>query len=204
MLQLVLSQGNTELVFDSTVKSAYCHALIVTLLSCSCVVIEFFIRSSRCPRKSQDVFHYSKISDIMRKISFIVPGDPRKVKIEPLNSTAIGVQWQSPAARQHNGIIRGYQIHYVQVTESSEPIGDPMVLEIESTKTEAVLSNLVPDAYYQVQVAAYTRKGEGERTRSKKVKTKGAGDVPSQLVANIRFIDIFRVLSCWHVLESIV
>lgn len=106
-----------------------------------------------------------------------VPGEPGKVKFDSINSTAIGVHWQPPATRKHHGIIRGYQIHYVQVGENNEHIGDTMILEVESSKSEAILSNLVPDAFYQLQVSAFTRKGEGERTRSKRVKTKGA--VPS-------------------------
>lgn len=99
------------------------------------------------------------------------------MKFDSINSTAIGVHWQPPATRKHHGIIRGYQIHYVQVGENNEHIGDTMILEVESSKSEAILSNLVPDAFYQLQVSAFTRKGEGERTRSKRVKTKGAGDV---------------------------
>jgi len=40
---------------------------------------------------------------------------------------------------------------------------------------EVVISGLEPEAQYQLQVAAYTRKGDGERSRPKKIRTKGAG-----------------------------
>ena len=40
---------------------------------------------------------------------------------------------------------------------------------------EVVIGGLEPEAQYQFQVAAYTRKGDGERSRPKKIRTKGAG-----------------------------
>ena len=40
---------------------------------------------------------------------------------------------------------------------------------------EVVIGGLQPEAQYQFQVAAYTRKGDGERSRPKKIRTKGAG-----------------------------
>jgi len=41
---------------------------------------------------------------------------------------------------------------------------------------EVVIGGLEPEAQYQLQVAAYTRKGDGERSRPKKIRTKGAGN----------------------------
>jgi len=40
---------------------------------------------------------------------------------------------------------------------------------------EVVIGGLQPEAQYQFQVAAYTRKGDGERSRPKKIRTRGAG-----------------------------
>jgi len=40
---------------------------------------------------------------------------------------------------------------------------------------EVVIGGLAPEAQYQFQVAAYTRKGDGERSRPKKIRTRGAG-----------------------------
>jgi len=40
---------------------------------------------------------------------------------------------------------------------------------------EVVIGGLEPEAQYQFQVAAYTRKGDGERSRPKKIRTRGAG-----------------------------
>lgn len=46
---------------------------------------------------------------------------------------------------------------------------------MDSSKNEVVITGLEPDTSYSLQVAAYTRKGDGERSRAKTIKTKGAG-----------------------------
>ena len=40
-----------------------------------------------------------------------VPGEPRDVKVFPINSTSIQVMWKPPADRERNGVIRGYHVH---------------------------------------------------------------------------------------------
>lgn len=44
-----------------------------------------------------------------------VPGDPQKVSVISVNSTAIRVEWKPPAEKEQYGIIRGYQIHVQEV-----------------------------------------------------------------------------------------
>lgn len=41
----------------------------------------------------------------------VVPGEPRNVKVEVINSTSIEVTWTPPDEKERHGIIRGYQIH---------------------------------------------------------------------------------------------
>jgi len=50
-----------------------------------------------------------------------------------------------------------------------------MVRTCAGNVLEVVIGGLEPEAQYQFQVAAYTRKGDGERSRPKKIRTKGAG-----------------------------
>jgi len=50
---------------------------------------------------------------------------------------------------------------------------------------EVVIGGLEPEAQYQFQVAAYTRKGDGERSRPKKIRTKGAGTGKSNQKSNV-------------------
>jgi len=121
-----------------------------------------------------------------------VPGEPRKIKVEALNSTAISVQWRPADDRDLgvSGIIRGYQIYYgPDVGTSSNGggqaendyaggmlSGSMEVFDVaDPAKTEAVVSGLVPDTTYVVQLAAYTRKGDGRRSRPYRTRTKGAG-----------------------------
>ena len=107
----------------------------------------------------------------------LVPGEPKKVKLEPLNSTAISIQWRPPTEKDQNGIIRGYQVYYVHVNDRDEPLGSAAMFDVsDPTKTEAVVAGLQPDTSYQFQIAAYTRKGDGERTKPRNAKTKGAGE----------------------------
>ncbi|GFN98457.1 tyrosine-protein phosphatase lar [Plakobranchus ocellatus] len=107
-----------------------------------------------------------------------VPGEPRNVQVSSINSTTLMVEWQPPL--EQKGIIRGYQVHYIEVNGKDEP--KPGVREEsfdvhEASKTEAIISGLKPDTRYLIQVAAYTRKGDGLRTPSRIHTTKGA--VPS-------------------------
>lgn len=46
-----------------------------------------------------------------------VPGDPQDVKVTPINSTAIHVEWKPPKSKEQNGVIRGYHIHVQEVRE---------------------------------------------------------------------------------------
>lgn len=43
------------------------------------------------------------------------------------------------------------------------------------SQTSIAVGGLAPDKDYQFQVAAYTRRGDGHRTRPKKIRTKAAG-----------------------------
>lgn len=47
----------------------------------------------------------------------LVPGDPQDVKVTPINSTTIKVNWKPPLAKDRNGIIRGYHIHVQEIKE---------------------------------------------------------------------------------------
>jgi hypothetical protein len=57
------------------------------------------------------------------------------------------------------------------------PVGDHHLYDtMDPDQQEAVISGLEPDTTYQFTVAAYTRKGDGARSKpAKEAKTKGAG-----------------------------
>ena len=112
-------------------------------------------------------------------LSSAVLGEPRRVRVEAINSTAIFVEWRPPNDDEKNGIIRGYQIRYTRVNQAGDSVGLPQMWDNTEfdEKTEAVITGLQPDSWYEVQVAAYTRKGDGLRSKTKTAKTKGAGNL---------------------------
>ena len=54
-------------------------------------------------------------------VSTIVPGDPQKVTVISVNSTAIRVEWKPPTEKEQYGIIRGYQIHVQEIDPKVRP-----------------------------------------------------------------------------------
>lgn len=105
-----------------------------------------------------------------------MPGQPRRLRVDTINSTAVRVEWRPPQEGQTNGIIRGYQIHYVRLNEEGDPDSMHLMYDMNiQDQHEVVIGGLHPDSNYQFQVAAYTRKGDGERSRAKRIRTKGAG-----------------------------
>ncbi|XP_076439826.1 receptor-type tyrosine-protein phosphatase delta-like isoform X2 [Babylonia areolata] len=108
-----------------------------------------------------------------------VPGEPRRVKVEAINSTGIFVEWDEP--KDTNGKIRGYQVFYIKVNSNDEPIPGQMERYHDTFSgdlREAVITGLDPDTRYLIQVAAYTRKGDGNRSKSRIITTKGAVPTP--------------------------
>ncbi|XP_036925547.1 receptor-type tyrosine-protein phosphatase F isoform X7 [Sturnira hondurensis] len=101
-------------------------------------------------------------------------GPPRKVEVEPLNSTAVHVSWKLPLPSKQHGQIRGYQVTYVRL-ENGEPRGPPVIQDVMLAEAqETTISGLTPETTYSVTVAAYTTKGDGARSKPKIVTTTGA------------------------------
>ena len=131
-----------------------------------------------CNNFIYSVIHSSFIcSNTTPHCLYLVPGEPRRVHVEAHNSTSIKVKWQPPYQKEHNGIIRGYQVHYIEIDRTSQTVGRPQMYDLmDGDKNEVMLAKLKPDTSYQVRVAAYTRKGDGQRSPARMVKTKGAGE----------------------------
>ncbi|XP_025790389.1 receptor-type tyrosine-protein phosphatase F isoform X5 [Lynx rufus] len=135
-------------------------------------------------------------------------GPPRKVEVEPLNSTAVRVSWKLPVPSKQHGQIRGYQVTYVRL-ENGEPRGPPIIQDVmlaeaqwrpeESEDYETTISGLTPETTYSVTVAAYTTKGDGARSKPKIVATTGA-----VFAKNFRVAAAMKtsVLLSWEVPDS--
>ncbi|XP_053431885.1 receptor-type tyrosine-protein phosphatase F isoform X17 [Nycticebus coucang] len=135
-------------------------------------------------------------------------GPPRKVEVEPLNSTAVHISWKLPVPSKQHGQIRGYQVTYVRL-ENGEPRGPPVIQDVmlaeaqwqpeESEDYETTISGLTPETTYSVTVAAYTTKGDGARSKPKIVTTTGA-----VFAKNFRVAAAMKtsVLLSWEVPDS--
>ncbi|XP_077263507.1 tyrosine-protein phosphatase Lar isoform X4 [Temnothorax americanus] len=117
-----------------------------------------------------------------------VPGDPQDVKVTPINSTAIHVKWQPPKAKDQNGVIRGYHIHVQEVREEGKDLlNEPIRRDVHDDGVlEVNITGLQPDTRYSVQVAALTRKGDGDRSVPIHVRTPGG--VPNRPQVNVKVL----------------
>jgi len=112
-----------------------------------------------------------------------VPGEPRRLRLDAVNSTAVSVQWQPPLDRELNGVVRGYQIHYAQTNSDDDqdvifglpPSQGGIYDTMNGSVHDAIIVGLLPETEYRVHVTAYTRRGDGLPSRVKRVRTKGAG-----------------------------
>nr|KAF6507495.1 protein tyrosine phosphatase receptor type F [Rousettus aegyptiacus] len=145
---------------------------------------------------------------LVRTNEDVPSGPPRKVEVEPLNSTAVHISWKLPVPSKQHGQIRGYQVTYVRL-ENGEPRGPPVIQDVmlaeaqwrpeESEDYETTISGLTPETTYSVTVAAYTTKGDGARSKPKIVTTTGA-----VFAKNFRVAAAMKtsVLLSWEVPDS--
>ncbi|XP_053675759.1 tyrosine-protein phosphatase Lar [Anopheles nili] len=116
-----------------------------------------------------------------------VPGDPQDVKANPVNSTTIFVTWKPPKEKNRNGIIRGYHIHVQEMRDEGKGLlNEPMKFDVVDG-LEYNVTGLQPDTKYSVQVAALTRKGDGDRSAPISVKTPGG--VPIRPTVTLKILE---------------
>ncbi|XP_026825719.1 tyrosine-protein phosphatase Lar isoform X4 [Ooceraea biroi] len=117
-----------------------------------------------------------------------VPGDPQDVIVNAINSTAIHVKWKPPKAKDQNGVIRGYHIHVQEVREEGKDLlNEPIRRDVhEDGVLEVNITGLQPDTKYSVQVAALTRKGDGDRSPPVHITTPGG--VPNRPQVNVKLL----------------
>ncbi|XP_049819624.1 tyrosine-protein phosphatase Lar isoform X2 [Aethina tumida] len=118
-----------------------------------------------------------------------VPGDPQDVKVVPINSTSIKVSWKPPQTRDRNGIILGYHVHVQETKEEGRNfLNEPMRFDVFGDDVlELNVSGLQPDTTYAIQVAALTRKGDGDRSTPVNIRTPGG--VPNRPELTIKIIE---------------
>ncbi|XP_034098632.1 tyrosine-protein phosphatase Lar isoform X5 [Drosophila sulfurigaster albostrigata] len=122
-----------------------------------------------------------------------VPGDPQDVKATPLNSTSIHVSWKPPLEKDRNGIIRGYHIHVQEMRDEGKGfLNEPFKFDVVDM-LEYSATGLQPDTKYSIQVAALTRKGDGDRSQAVIVKTPGG--VPVRPTVSLKIMERDPIVS---------
>nr|XP_034313381.1 receptor-type tyrosine-protein phosphatase F isoform X4 [Crassostrea gigas] len=128
-----------------------------------------------------------------------VPNEPVKVTAEAINSTAMFVEWRPPEGRGSNGIIRGYYVYFYETNNKDEMVGQELVHDThDGNRNEAVITNLKADTVYSVQVAGYTRRGDGKRSKKRTINTKGAVPTPPRDL-HASLLDTLQVHVTWKI-----
>ena len=88
----------------------------------------------------------------------------------------VRLQWRPPV---EHGIIRGYNIdYYVFNDDNVELLGD----EVHGSRNYVTINDLSPDTMYQFTVAAFTRRGDGIRSRPAVIRTDSEGGTDSSSI----------------------
>ena len=129
--------------------------------------------------------------------------------------------WKPAAERRVRcvpGVVRGYRIHYAAVSdidaghthhqqqqqqpaaqgdededEDEDAGGVWRVHEVtNSSHSEAVISGLHADTWYQLDISAFTRRTDGLRTRPRRVKTHGAGMIHGAEYSSVNYVGAYE------------
>ncbi|KAJ7372549.1 hypothetical protein OS493_019058 [Desmophyllum pertusum] len=95
-------------------------------------------------------------------------GAPRQLKFRVVNSSSIVVRWSAPLQEQQDGVIQGYSVSYQKVDDQGNQLNPPAVTDVKYSESEntliVILTELASETTYQIEVAAYTIKGDGARS----------------------------------------
>ncbi|KAK2569595.1 Receptor-type tyrosine-protein phosphatase delta [Acropora cervicornis] len=115
-------------------------------------------------------------------------GAPRKLNCVVKNSSVIEVSWKPPSQTQE-GRIQGYTVFYTKVDDQGNSLQPPSMPRVKHTPTEnlvLLLTHLDADTTYLIQVAAFTKKGDGAKSIPRLAKTFPKPPDPPHIVGSIR------------------
>ncbi|CAB3409107.1 unnamed protein product [Caenorhabditis bovis] len=107
---------------------------------------------------------------------------PRNVAASARSSHSVIVQWQQPKEEQATGDVLGYVVRYRLAGYSSLPWNERNLTTKDARN--AVIDNLITWREYEVQVAAYNKRGLGVFSESIEVTT--SEGVPTQAPKNVK------------------
>ena len=105
----------------------------------------------------------------------LVPGEaPSSLKGYPVNSTAIHISWKSLPPSRHKEQLLGYRIKYRRLSSKTYK-----EINVTSNITETVLTRLVLQTEYGIQVSGFNEIGHGPASKVLVVKTVSVGTLES-------------------------
>ncbi|CAD6191275.1 unnamed protein product [Caenorhabditis auriculariae] len=109
---------------------------------------------------------------------------PRRVKSTASSAHSLIVQWDEPRDDQSTGDVLGYVVRYRLAGYSSLPWNEKNMTSKDVRN--AIIRDLIPWREYEVQVAAYNKRGLGVFSESIEVSTAEAA--PTQAPKGLRFV----------------
>lgn len=109
-------------------------------------------------------------------ISLVPEEAPSSLKGYPVNSTAIHISWESLPPSRHKEQLLGYRVKYRRLESKTYK-----EVNITSYITETVLTRLVAQTEYEIQVSGFNEIGHGPASKVLVVKTVSVGTLKSLL-----------------------
>ncbi|PIO40588.1 hypothetical protein AB205_0069000, partial [Aquarana catesbeiana] len=133
---------------------------------------------------------------------FAIPGEAPKgypLLIEPGNISSVTIQlnWLPPVLAEKNGDITKYTVAY-WVAEIPEKV---LELDLPSSQSSCLLSNLKPNTVYEVKIRAHTSKGPGPYSPSVQYRTFHLNQVMPKNF-KVRMVTKTSVLLSWEFPEN--
>lgn len=123
-------------------------------------------------------------------ISLVPEEAPSSLKGYPLNSSAIRISWKSLSPSRHKEQLLGYRVKYRRL-----PSQTYKEVNITSNFTKTVLTRLVAQTEYEIEVNGFNEIGHGPASKVLVVKTVSLGmlDILSScsILTNIFHIGVF-------------
>ncbi|XP_070535967.1 protogenin-like isoform X2 [Ptychodera flava] len=98
------------------------------------------------------------------------PDAPVNLKIRPVNSTAIELNWTEPYV-DSSVSVKGYMVSYIVVRSESDSSFETEPIQLDNNKVSFVLSQLEPCTTYYFKLWAFNEHGNGPVTSSSAIQT---------------------------------
>lgn len=111
-------------------------------------------------------------------ICILVPSSPpESPKCDVLSSTSIYITWSPPPVDSQNGKVRGYKVFYI----ATDDMYEKEMHVVKSNNQYLTVENLKKFTNYSVWALAYTKVGDGVKTKQLFCRTYEDGKVPMAL-----------------------